>query len=108
MNRVHNFNAGPAAVPLAALERARGELIDFADSEMSIIEHSHQDKAYEGVHDEALGLVRELLSVPDDYHVLFLQGGATQQFTMVPMNLLPAGKSTDYIVTGGWNEKAIE
>jgi phosphoserine aminotransferase len=108
MGRVHNFNPGPAALPLAALERARDELVDFKGSGMSIIEHSHRGKEYEAVHDEAIALVRELLSVPDDYHVLFLQGGASQQFAMVPMNFLPAGKSADYIVTGGWSEKAVE
>jgi phosphoserine aminotransferase len=108
MARVYNFNAGPAALPLAALERARDELIDFKGSGMSIIEHSHRGKEYEAVHDEAEALVRELLSVSDQYHVLFLQGGASQQFAMVPMNLLPEGKSADYILTGGWSEKALD
>jgi phosphoserine aminotransferase len=108
MARVYNFNPGPAALPLAALERARDELVDFRGSGMSIIEHSHRGKEYEAVHDEAEALVRELLSVSDQYHVLFLQGGASQQFAMVPMNLLPQGKSADYILTGGWSEKALE
>ncbi len=108
MARVHNFNPGPAALPLAALERARDELIDFRGSGMSIIAHSHRGKEYEAVHDEAIALIRELLSVSDDYHVLFLQGGASTQFAMVPMNLLPAGKSADYVITGGWSEKALE
>jgi phosphoserine aminotransferase len=108
MARVYNFNAGPAALPLAALERARDELLDFKGSGMSIIEHSHRGKEYEAVHDEAEALVRELLSVSDQYHVLFLQGGASQQFAMVPMNLLPQGKSADYILTGGWSEKALD
>jgi len=108
MARVYNFNAGPAALPLAALERARDELIDFNGSGMSIIEHSHRGKEYEAVHDEAEALVRELLSVSDQYHVLFLQGGASQQFAMVPMNLLPPAKSADYILTGGWSEKDLE
>jgi phosphoserine aminotransferase len=108
MARVYNFNPGPAALPLAALERARDELVDYRGSGMSIIEHSHRGKEYEAVHDEAIALVRELLSVSDNYHVLLLQGGASQQFAMVPMNLLPAGKSADYILTGGWSEKALE
>src|SRR5260221_8103358 len=108
MARVYNFNPGPAALPLAALERARDELVDFRGSGMSIIEHSHRGKEFEAVHDEAIALVRELLSVSDDYYVLFLQGGASQQFAVVPMNLLPQGKSADYIVTGGWSEKALE
>ena len=105
--RTINFNAGPAALPLPALERAQRELLDFAQSGMSVMEHSHRGKQYEAVHDEALSLIRELLGVPDDYDVLFLQGGATQQFAMVPMNLLPAGKSADYVVTGAWGEKAF-
>lgn len=108
MARVHNFNAGPAGLPLPALERAQRELLDFEGTGMSIIEHSHRGKVYEAVHNEALSLVRELLSVPDDYHVLFLQGGASQQFATVPMNFLPAGKSADYVLTGGWSEKAYE
>ena len=108
MARLHNFNPGPAALPLAALERARDELIDYRGSGMSIIEHSHRGKEYEAVQDEAEALVRELLSVSDKYHVLFLQGGASQQFAMVPMNLLPQGKSADYVLTGGWSEKALE
>ena len=103
-----NFNAGPAALPLEALERAQRELLDFAGTGMSIIEHSHRGKAYEGVHNEAASLVRELLAVPDTHQVLFLQGGASQQFAMVPMNLLPPGKSADYIVTGAWGKKAIQ
>src|SRR5262252_8368629 len=74
--RAINFNAGPAGLPLPALERARDELIDFKGSGMSIIEHSHRGKEYEAVHDEAIALTRELLSVSDNYHVLFLQGGA--------------------------------
>jgi phosphoserine aminotransferase len=108
MARVYNFNAGPAALPVAALERARDELLDFNGSGMSIIEHSHRGKEYEAVHDEAEALIRELLSVSDQYHVLFLQGGASQQFATVPMNLLPPGKSADYILTGGWSEKALD
>jgi phosphoserine aminotransferase len=108
MARVYNFNAGPAALPLAALERAKDELLDFKGTGMSIIEHSHRGKEYEAVQDEAEALVRELLSVSDQYHVLFLQGGASQQFAMVPMNLLPPGKSADYILTGGWSEKALD
>ena len=108
MARAHNFNAGPAGLPLPALERAQRELIDFEGTGMSIMEHSHRGKAYEAVHNEAIALTRELLGVPDDYYVLFLQGGASLQFAQVPMNFLPAGKSADYIVTGGWSEKAYQ
>lgn len=108
MARAMNFNAGPAALPLEALERAQRELTDLGGTGMSVIEHSHRGKAYEAVHDEALGLVRELLGVPADYEVLFLQGGASQQFAMVPMNLLPQGKSADYVVNGAWSKKAFQ
>lgn len=108
MTRVINFNAGPAGLPLPALERAREELLDFAGSGMSIMEHSHRGKQYEGVHNEAIALLRELLDVPADYEVLFMQGGASHQFAILPMNLLPAGKSADYILTGHWSERAYE
>src|SRR5215470_2689209 len=106
MTRVINFNAGPAALPLPALERAQRELLDFAGSGMSVMEHSHRGKEYEAVHNEAIALLRELLSVPADYDVLFLQGGASQQFATVPMNFLSQGESADYVVTGAWSEKA--
>ncbi len=101
-----NFNPGPAALPLPALERARDELLDFAGTGMSIMEHSHRGGVYEAVHDEAIALLRELLGIPARYQVLFLQGGASQQFAQVPMNLLPAGRRADYLITGAWSEKA--
>jgi len=106
MARVSNFNAGPSALPLAALERAQSELLDLNGSGMSVLEHSHRGKVYEAVHNEAVSLVRELLAVPENYDVLFLQGGASQQFAVVPMNLLHSGKSADYIITGAWAKKA--
>jgi phosphoserine aminotransferase len=108
MARAHNFNAGPAGLPLPALERAQRELIDFEGTGMSIMEHSHRGKAYEAVHNEAIALTRELCGVPDDYDVLFVQGGASLQFAQVPMNFLPQGKSADYVITGGWSEKAYQ
>src|SRR5512147_2153104 len=108
MARVMNFNAGPAALPLAALERAQAELLDLGGTGMSIMEHSHRGKAYEAVHNEAIALLRELLGVGDDRHVLFVQGGASQLFATVPMNFLGAGKSADYISTGHWSERAFE
>lgn len=101
-DRARNFYAGPAALPLPALERAQRELLDFDGTGMSIMEHSHRGKHYAAVHEEAIALVRRLLGVPDDYHVLFLQGGARQQFAMIPMNLLHPGKSADYVITGNW------
>jgi len=101
-----NFNPGPAALPLPALERAREELLDYAGSGMSIMEHSHRGKEYEAVHNEALSLLRELLAIRASHEVLFLQGGASMQFALVPMSFLPPGGSADYIVTGAWSAKA--
>ncbi len=108
MARTINFNAGPAALPLGALERAQKELLDIGGTGMSVMEHSHRGKAYEAVHNEAIALVKELLGVPDSYDILLLQGGASQQFAVVPMNLLPQGKSADYVLTGSWSEKAYK
>ena len=107
MTRKINFNAGPAALPLPALERARDEFLDFAGSGMSVMEHSHRGKDYEAVHDEAIALLRELLGIPSDYEVLFLQGGATQLFAQIPLNLLEKGGAAQYLVTGAWGEKAL-
>lgn len=106
--RAYNFNAGPSALPLPALQRAQAELLDFQGAGMSILEMSHRGKEYEGVHNRAIALLRELLSVPDDYEVLFLQGGASLQFAMVPLNFLPAGGRAAYWTTGVWSEKALE
>lgn len=108
MARVHNFNPGPSAIPLPALERARDELLDFEGSGMSIMEHSHRGKVYEAVHDEALTLVRRLMNVPESHDILFLQGGATQQFAQVPMNLRQEGQSADYVTTDVWGVKALK
>lgn len=108
MARVINFNAGPAALPLGALERAQKELLDIDGSGMSVMEHSHRGKVYEAVHNEAIALVKELMNVSDDYNILLLQGGASQQFAVIPMNLLPQGKSADYIQTGAWSQKAYK
>ena len=107
MARTMNFNAGPATLPLPALERARDELLDFAGSGMSVMEHSHRGKEYEAVHDEALSLLRELLPVPQTHEILFLQGGATQLFAQVPLNLVEPGGAAEYLVTGAWGEKAF-
>jgi len=107
MARIMNFNAGPAALPLAALERAGSELTDFAGSGMSVMEHSHRGKEYEKVHDEAISLLRELLGVPESHEVLFLQGGASQLFAQIPMNFLGQGAVADHVVTGAWGEKAL-
>lgn len=108
MARVVNFNAGPAALPLAALEQARDEMIDFEGTGMSILEHSHREPPYEKVHHEAISLLRRMLGIPDDYDVLLMQGGARAQFALVPMNLLHPGKSADYVVTGTWAKQSWE
>jgi phosphoserine aminotransferase len=106
MSRTMNFNPGPAALPLVALERARDELLDFDGTGMSVMENSHRNKVYERVHDEAIGLLRELLGIPSDFDVLFLQGGASMQFALVPMSFLAPGSSADHIEMGAWTEKA--
>jgi phosphoserine aminotransferase len=108
MARVHNFNAGPAALPLPALEQAQRELLDFEGTGMSILEHSHRDPPYEKVHHEALALVKKLYGLPDTHTVLLMQGGARAQFALVPMNFLRSGQSADYVVTGTWAEGAAE
>src|SRR6188474_3909760 len=108
MTRAMNFNAGPAALPLAALERARDELIDFKGTGMSIIEHSHRGKQYEAVHDEAIALLTELLQIPSTHQVLFMQGGASAQFALVPMNLRSDTHAGDYVITDTWGKKAYQ
>ena len=105
--RAYNFNAGPAALPLEVLERAQAEFVDFRGNGMSIMEMSHRGVVYEGVHNEAKALLKELLSIPDGYDILFLQGGASTQFAMIPMNLLMPGKVGAYVQTGSWADKAI-
>jgi phosphoserine aminotransferase len=106
--RVINFYAGPAGLPLPALERAQAELLDFAGSGMSVMEISHRAKEYDAVHNEAISLVKELLDVPANFKVLLLQGGGNLQFSMLPMNLLSGGKVADYIITGSWSKKAYK
>ncbi|MCL1910567.1 MAG: 3-phosphoserine/phosphohydroxythreonine transaminase, partial [Kiritimatiellaeota bacterium] len=109
MSRIHNFNAGPAALPLEVIETAQRELTDFQGTGMSIMEASHRGKAYDAIHSEAISLYKELLGVGDDYAVLLLQGGASQQFSMVPMNLLAGeGAVADYTDSGSWASKAIK
>ena len=107
MARVHNFGAGPAALPLPVLEQAQAELLDFGGAGMSVMETSHRSKEYDAVHQAAEANVRTLMNISDDYSVLFLPGGASQQFAMIPLNLLPAGQSADYVNTGSWAKKAI-
>lgn len=105
--RVYNFAAGPSTLPLPVLEQAQRELLDYNGSGMSITEMSHRGKIFTAVNDEANALLRELMNIPDEYSVLFVQGGASQQFAAVPLNLLSKGKA-DYILTGNFATKAYE
>jgi phosphoserine aminotransferase len=107
MARVINFNAGPATLPLSALEQAQKELLDYEGTGMSLLEHSHRGGAYAKVHEETKALLRELLAIPDSHAVLFMQGGASTQFALIPMNLRAPGQSADYIMTGVWSDKAL-
>lgn len=105
--RIFNFNAGPAALPLPVLERIREELLDWHGSGMSVMEMSHRSPEYESINAAAEQKLRSLLAVPDDYAVIFLQGGGSLQFAMVPMNLCLPGKPVDVLHTGAWTSKAI-
>ena len=107
MNRIYNFSAGPATLPTSVLEEARDDLVSYQGSGMSIMEMSHRGKHYDAVHMEALANFRELLNVPEDYEILFMQGGASGQFGIIPMNLLGEGQTADYINAGAWSKKAI-
>ena len=108
MTRVYNFSAGPAMLPDAVLERARAELLDWHGTGMSVMEMSHRGEEFVSIARQAEADLRRLMGIPDDYHVLFLQGGATSQFAMVPMNLLRGRGRADYIDTGLWSRKAIK
>ncbi len=106
--RIYNFNAGPAALPLPVLEEIQAEFLDFKGSGMSITEVSHRSSAFDEVINDAADRVKRLLNAGEDYKVLFLQGGASLQFSMVPMNLLADGQVADYVDTGTWSTKAIK
>ena len=108
MSTVHNFNAGPAMLPPAVLEQVQAELRDYQGRGMSIMEMSHRSREYEAINAQAEAGFKRLLGLGDGYRVLFLQGGASTQFAMVPMNFLPPGAAADYLVTGAWAEKALE
>lgn len=108
LKRAHNFNAGPAGLPLEVMQQAQAELLDYKGTGMSIIEMSHRSKEFEAMINEAEANMRELLNIPSNYKVVFMQGGASLQFAMIPMNLRPAGASADYIVTGAWSKKAVQ
>jgi phosphoserine aminotransferase len=106
--RIFNFSAGPAVLPVPVLEEAQRELVNLPGVGMSIMEISHRSKTFDEIIGRAESDLRELLGLPDNYHVLFLQGGASLQFSMIPMNFLPAEASADYILTGSWGKKAVK
>ena len=108
MSNVLNFNAGPAMLPPPVLERAQAELRDYRGRGMSIMEMSHRSKEYEAVNKEAEATLKKLLGLGDGYRALFLQGGASMQFAVLPMNFLAAGTTADYLMTGSWGDKALE
>lgn len=108
MKRVFNFCAGPAALPVEVLEKAQSELLDYQGLGMSVMEMSHRSKEIVDMADRAVAGLRELLAVPDNYEILYLQGGATGQFSAIPMNLLGSNNKVDFIDTGDWSKKAIK
>ncbi len=107
MKQVYNFNAGPAALPLEVMHQVQDELLDLQGTGLSILEISHRSKEYENINEEAQQLLKELLNIPSNYEVLFLQGGASTQFAMVPMNFLTEGRMASYLHSGTWSGKAI-
>ena len=108
MTRRYNFCAGPAALPEAVLAIARDDMLEWHDTGLSLMEMSHRSEEFTSVAETAEQDLRDLLSIPSDYRVLFLQGGASQQFAQIPLNFMPEGGSADYIDTGIWSAKAIE
>jgi phosphoserine aminotransferase len=107
-DRIHNFSAGPAVLPEPVLRKAQEAIWNVAGSGIGIVEHSHRGKVFDRILDEAERACRDLAGIPDNYRVLFLQGGASLQFSMVPMNLLPADRTADYLLTGVWAQKAVK
>ena len=107
MSRVYNFSAGPAVLPEEVLREAQAEMLDYKGTGMSVMEMSHRSKAFDEIIQEAEQDLRDLMHIPDNYKVLFLQGGASLQFAMIPMNLMK-NKVADYIVTGQWAKKAYQ
>ena len=107
-DRIFNFNAGPSTLPLPVLEEVRDELLNYAGTGMSAIELSHRSPEYSAIHEQAIQDLRDLLGLGEEHHVMFLQGGASQQFAMIPLNLLAPGQTADYVVTGTWAQKAVK
>ncbi len=108
MARVYNFSAGPSMLPQAVLEKAAAEMLDYEGSGQSVMEMSHRSKVYQSIIDKTEALLREIMNIPENYKVLFLQGGASSQFAMVPLNLMTGSGKADYIVTGQWAKKAYK
>ena len=106
-DRIYNFSAGPSMLPLEVLQKAGAEITNYHGCGMSVMEMSHRSAAFKGIIETAEADLRDLMSIPDNYKVLFLQGGATQQFAAIPMNLMLHGKA-DYIVSGSWSKKAYK
>ncbi|HYE69763.1 MAG TPA: aminotransferase class V-fold PLP-dependent enzyme, partial [Anaerovoracaceae bacterium] len=108
MERIYNFSAGPAMLPESVLKKAQEEMMNYRDSGMSVMEMSHRSKQYEEIIKGAESVLRDIMAIPEDYSVLFLQGGASSQFAMVPLNLFSENKTADYVNTGTWAIKAIK
>ena len=108
MNRVYNFSAGPSMLPESVLRRAADEMLDYHGCGQSVMEMSHRSKEYQGIIDSAESLLREVMGIPDNYKVLFLQGGASSQFAMIPMNLMTKNGKADFVLTGQWATKAYQ
>ena len=108
MARVYNFSAGPSMLPESVLKKAADEMLDYQGSGQSVMEMSHRSKVYDGIIKEAEALLREVMNIPDNYKVLFLQGGASSQFAMVPLNLMTKSGKADYVITGQWAKKAYK
>lgn len=108
MNRKLNFSAGPAALPLSVLEQAQADLVDYKGAGMSVMEMSHRSKVYDEIHNTAIENLKTLIGIDDNYEVVFLQGGASLQFYMAPLNFMTGSRSADYVVTGSWSKKAVK
>lgn len=108
MSRAYNFSAGPATLPLEVLQQVQNDLVDYKGTGMSVMEMSHRGKDYDKIHNEAIATFKELCGIGDDYDVLFIQGGGSQQFAMIPMNFLGAGQTADYANQGTWSGKALK
>src|SRR4028119_1225279 len=106
--RIYNFSAGPPALPVPVLEEAQRDMLALPGVGMSVMEISHRSKTFDEIIGGAEQGLRELMGIPENYKVLFLQGGASLQFSMIPMNLLPTGQTADYIITGSWGKKALK